>query len=247
MRVVGIDTATSTASVAILEHHRILADCRASEIDDDPQSSGSIKHSHSQALLPLIRRALIKANTDLTEISLVAVTAGPGSFTGLRIGLSTVKGLVYDTGLTVVGVSTLAAAAYCFKDHSGLIIPLIDARRNDFYAAIFRCNAHVVSRVTPDAMYRVDQVANLVMQHTGNDPCLFVAVDNCLSEAGNISCFLGSDVIVKQGDASACSLAAAAAEIGVAEMVSGRCDSIADLVPRYLQPTTAEINRLKVI
>ena len=247
MKILGLDTATRTASVAILDQDRILADCRAGETNGAAESGQALNLSHSQGLLALIRTALARAKTNLTELSAAAVTVGPGSFTGLRVGLSTVKGLVYGTGLAVAGVSTLEAVAHCCKNHNGLIVPLIDARRGELYAAIFKCAMNVVSRLTPDAMYEAEQLADSLREHLHDGRCLFVAVDNCSSLADKLICLLGGEGQVQQSDRSSISIAAAVAEIGSTKIDSGRHESIADLVPRYLQLTAAEINRSKTI
>src|SRR5262245_52075822 len=97
-----------------------------------------MRGSHARTLLPLIDAALAAAGVGLRQLDLLAVSIGPGSFTGLRIGLSVAKGLALATGLPVVGVPTLEAYALHVGPRPGLICPVLDARKGEVYGAVFR-------------------------------------------------------------------------------------------------------------
>src|SRR5690348_6750052 len=99
MRILGLDTATSTASVALIEDGRILAD----ESSADYAGNFSSGSNHAEIVLPLIGSALEKAHAAIADLSALAVSVGPGSFTGVRIGLSTIKGLSYGSSVPVLG------------------------------------------------------------------------------------------------------------------------------------------------
>ena len=124
MRILGIDTATSIASVALVEDGESIAeelhDRRRGTIEAATVQLGG---NHSEFILPSIQLLLDKTHTTLSSVSGIAVTIGPGSFTGLRIGLATVKGLAYEWGIPVVGISTLAAHAARVKKFSRLDLP----------------------------------------------------------------------------------------------------------------------------
>ncbi|MGH7811313.1 MAG: tRNA (adenosine(37)-N6)-threonylcarbamoyltransferase complex dimerization subunit type 1 TsaB, partial [Candidatus Binatia bacterium] len=149
MRILGIDTATTTASVAIIENGQLVAEklcdkTRAETTHATPQPQGN----HAEIILPLIRSAFDHARVTLTDLSGVALSIGPGSFTGLRIALATVKGIAYEWGLPVVGVSTLHANAARVTDAADLVCSLLDARKREVYAALFRRENGALTRLS---------------------------------------------------------------------------------------------------
>ncbi len=123
MRVLGIETATAVASVGVVTGE-VVVECHR-----------AIAASHARELLPLIDEALMEAGIALRGIELVAVSIGPGSFTGLRIGLSVAKGLAFANGVPIIGVSTLEAYAASLGSRPGWIWPVLDARKGEVYAA----------------------------------------------------------------------------------------------------------------
>jgi len=127
VRALGIETATSIASVGIVVEDQIAA-----------ERAVPMRGSHARTLLPLIDATLQAAGLQLSDIELLAVSIGPGSFTGLRIGLSVVKGLALATGIPVVGVPTLEAYARAAGPRLGLVCPVLDARKGEVYGATFR-------------------------------------------------------------------------------------------------------------
>jgi len=127
VRALGIETATSIASVGIVVENQVAA-----------ERTLPLRGSHARTLLPLIEETLHGAGLGLSDLELLAVSIGPGSFTGLRIGLSVVKGLALATGLPVVGVPTLEAYAHAAGARAGVICPVLDARKGEVYAAAFR-------------------------------------------------------------------------------------------------------------
>ncbi|MCL2157991.1 MAG: tRNA (adenosine(37)-N6)-threonylcarbamoyltransferase complex dimerization subunit type 1 TsaB [Oscillospiraceae bacterium] len=148
MLILGINTASKTASTAVMdsENFKILAEMK---------TNGRL--SHSESLMPMIDATLQCAGVALCEIELFAVAEGPGSFTGIRIGIATTKGLAFGSSLVnCVGVSSLCALAYNFygfygyDEHSDLLIlPAIDARRKQVYNAIFE-NLEKLECIRPD-------------------------------------------------------------------------------------------------
>ena len=104
--------------------------------------------THSETLLPMIRRVL--GDTSVADLDAIAVTAGPGSFTGVRIGVATVKGLAFDRDIPCIAVSALEAVAYQFPEDNAVICVVMDARRGQFYNALFRVENGEVERLCPD-------------------------------------------------------------------------------------------------
>ena len=107
--------------------------------------------THSAALFPMIDEAMKKAGLSPEELDRLAVSAGPGSFTGVRIGVAAAKGLAFPSDLPVIGISSLEAAAWS-SGHGGTVISLIDARRGNYYAAAFEVRDGVYIRKSEDAL-----------------------------------------------------------------------------------------------
>lgn len=130
MRVLALDTATEIGSIALVEEDRLLA-----------QTQLRVEKTHSQNLWRTIRFLLAETGWSLEQIDLWAVSTGPGSFTGVRIGLATVKGLAWVTQKPVIGVSTLEILAWSVTPTPYLICPILDARRHEVYFAFYRYTA----------------------------------------------------------------------------------------------------------
>ncbi|MCR3923329.1 MAG: tRNA (adenosine(37)-N6)-threonylcarbamoyltransferase complex dimerization subunit type 1 TsaB, partial [Firmicutes bacterium] len=125
--VLGIDTATLVCSAAVVSEEKILAEYTL-----------HVKKTHSERLLPLIDTLLRDAGLTPRDLDAVAISVGPGSFTGLRIGMVTAKALGQALQLPLCGVSTLTALAAQHPYFPGLVCPILDARREQVYQALFR-------------------------------------------------------------------------------------------------------------
>jgi tRNA threonylcarbamoyladenosine biosynthesis protein TsaB len=239
MRVLGLDTATSTASVALIENGRVIAE----EISPRPQSGkhGQLSANHAEAILPLIETLLQRAALSLTELSGLAVSIGPGSFTGLRIGLSTVKGLAYGWGIPVVGVSTLLANAARVTDFEGLICSFLDARKKQVYAALFRRAGGNFHRITEDSVHNPGEVIDLVRNFKNHEPCLFIGEGTIAYEKLLVESF-GKGVTLRRGDTLP-SVASAIARLGEGQCRSSSLDVLASLAPLYLRSSEVEVKQ----
>ena len=136
----GIDSSAATSSVCLLK-------------DSSPffGISKSSNTEHSVSLLPLIEDTLKKSGIEPDDLDLIAPVIGPGSFTGIRIGISLVKGLAFASGVPCIGISSLEAGAYTLFDTEGYVCPVLDARRNTVYSAVFRSDgAGNIIRITDD-------------------------------------------------------------------------------------------------
>ena len=139
MRILGIDSSAKTASVAIVENGRVLA-----------LNFSNTGYTHSVTLLPMVQRALEVTGLSPEDIGAFAVSAGPGSFTGVRIGVAAVKGMAQPHGTPCVGVSTLEAAAYPLRGFDCLAVSVMDARCEQVYTARFACHNGTATRLSPD-------------------------------------------------------------------------------------------------
>lgn len=151
MKIVAIDTSASYACAALVEDGRLLH-----EVTD---LSG---HAHSSTLLPMIERMLTLHALKPRDVDLYVCAIGPGSYTGLRIGVATVKGLTAGTKIPAAGVSSLEALAVNCRFFEGVICPVIDARRDQMYSALFSCHDGVLTRLTDDAIMPLTELDKLL-------------------------------------------------------------------------------------
>ncbi len=147
MKTLSIECTASPASVCVFEDGKILA-----------SSFVNVKQTHSETLLPMVESTLKSALLTINDIEGIAVAAGPGSFTGVRIGISVVKGLATPKDLPSVSVSALHSMAYMFLSEDAVICPVMDARCNQFYNALFAVENGVVKRLCDDRAILCDDL-----------------------------------------------------------------------------------------
>lgn len=170
----SLDSSAVTASVALTDGDRV--------IKSEFVNSGL---THSETLLPMVKRVM--GNNEFSSLDAVAITAGPGSFTGVRIGVATVKGIAFAGNIPCYGVSTLEAIAYNFVNENCIVCAVMDARRLQFYNAIFKVENGTVSRLTPDRAISIDDLREELKQYdsviiAGDGAALCsqnIALDNC--------------------------------------------------------------------
>ena len=127
MKLLNIETSTRNCSVSVSENGQTIAYREIAEVG----------FSHAERLHVFIEEVLKECNTNLKQLSAIAISKGPGSYTGLRIGVSAAKGLCFALDIPLISVDTLAVLAHQLKIEKGLIIPMIDARRMEVYCAVF--------------------------------------------------------------------------------------------------------------
>ncbi len=148
----SLDSSAVTASVALTDGDRV--------IKSEFVNSGL---THSETLLPMVKRVM--GDNEFSSLDAVAITAGPGSFTGVRIGVATVKGIAFAGNIPCYCVSTLEAIAYNFVDENCIVCAVMDARRMQFYNALFKVENGVVSRLTPDRAISRDDLREELKQY----------------------------------------------------------------------------------
>ena len=136
--ILNIETSTKNCSVSVAKDGQTIA---LNELND-----GS--YSHAEKLHEFIRITLEKASIDFTDLKAIAVSKGPGSYTGLRIGVSAAKGLCYALDLPLISVNTLESLAHSISIDNGIKIPMLDARRMEVYSAVFNSNNEQLNDVT---------------------------------------------------------------------------------------------------
>lgn len=147
MKILAMDTSSFPASVAIAEDGVILGEYVIRN-----------QRKHSQNIMVMTERLFNDLGADISEIDAFAVTIGPGSFTGLRIGISTVRALAQVTGKRVAAVSTLEALAYNVAVFDGIVVPMLDARRDEVFTAAYRFVDGIAEEVTAPCVMTIDEV-----------------------------------------------------------------------------------------
>lgn len=149
MIVFAADSSTRAGSAAVLRDGEIAAErCIDAGL------------THSETLLPLCDEVFRQAKVTPADIDFFAVTIGPGSFTGLRIGMGTIKGLAFATGKPCAAIPTLEALAYNLSGSDKIIVPVLDARRDRVYTAAFLAERGEIARLCPDRVVDIDSLAD---------------------------------------------------------------------------------------
>lgn len=169
MLILAFESSAKSASVALVKDGELLS-----------QYSQCSALTHSRTLLPMAEDMLKNAEVKLSEVDLIAVAHGPGSFTGIRIGVSTVKGLSWAADKPCVGVSTLEAMAWHGLMAGGYVCPVMDARRQQVYNALFKIEDGKPQRITDDRPIALAQLADEV--RSLNAPVLLVGDGAALTE-----------------------------------------------------------------
>ncbi|KUG04477.1 hypothetical protein ASZ90_018145 [hydrocarbon metagenome] len=161
MLILAVDSSTPVAGVALVDEYRVIA-----------ESFTNYKKTHSETLMPTINRILRECDCGIQDIDILAVTAGPGSFTGLRIGMAAVKGISMAARKPVVAVSTLDTLAGNIAGSNALVAALLDARKNEVYCAFYDAKGTMPERLqepiacTPETFL---QIARDLADHKNKD------------------------------------------------------------------------------
>lgn len=174
LKLLAIDSSAKSASVAVFDNKKLISECFV-----------NTTLTHSATLMPMIENALTQSSLNLSDIEALAINQGPGSFTGIRIGVAAVKGLAFTNNIPCAGVSTLESMAYNFTDVDCVVCAVMDARCNQVYNAFFECKNGVVTRITEDDAVSID---NLSLKIKELDCKVFLAGDGaeiCYNAFGN--------------------------------------------------------------
>ncbi len=224
MKILALECADSSASSAVVSDGKTVC-----------ESFVSAGLTHSRTLMPMVDSMLKNSEIALSDIDLFAVTVGPGSFTGLRIGIAALKGMAYGLNKPCVGISTLYATALAVKDRKGIICAVMDARCNQVYNALFESDGDKLTRLCEDRALMCDELAGELEAIRANDPDTDIiliggGMELCYKNFGQrLNCKTVSDNL----RVARASLVAFAAE-GV-EQISAN-----ELLPSYLRLPQAE-------
>jgi len=151
MNILGIETATRTGGVAVVSEEGVLAEYTL-----------NIEVAHAERLMSTVERVLKDTGLTLSAIDGFGVSIGPGSFTGLRIGLATVKGLAFTTGKPVAAVPTLKALAWRIPFPACPVCPLLDARKQQVYAALYRRESDTIVEMMPETVIALPDLTRAI-------------------------------------------------------------------------------------
>ncbi|MBE6693321.1 MAG: tRNA (adenosine(37)-N6)-threonylcarbamoyltransferase complex dimerization subunit type 1 TsaB [Ruminococcaceae bacterium] len=227
MLVLSLDSTAVSASVALVRDGGLLAEYTV--------NTGL---THSETLLPMVEAVLKMTHTDIDNIDLFACNAGPGSFTGVRIGAATVKGLAFGKNKPCVAVSTLDSLARNIVNCNGIVCPVMNARRQQVYNALFELNDGVLTRLTPDRAIAISELGDELVKM---DKPVYLVGDGAVMtfEALNDKGFptiLSNERLLHQ---SAYNTAIVALEM----YKNGQFVTDVQLAPTYLRPSQAERTR----
>ena len=225
MKILSLDTTATVCTAAICDGDKLIA-----------ETTVNTGNTHSETLLPVIENLLKITETDIKDIDCFACSTGPGSFTGVRIGVATIKGLAYGKGKPCVSVSTLDALAYNLAGFNGILCPVMNARRNQVYNALFKCENGSITRLCPD---RALSISELDDELSGESLPIYLSGD-------------GYDITVKGftktkvehvPDACRVQSAYSVAVCALKKLENGESLTDAEIAPIYLRPSQAERER----
>ncbi|MEW6739663.1 MAG: tRNA (adenosine(37)-N6)-threonylcarbamoyltransferase complex dimerization subunit type 1 TsaB [Nitrospirota bacterium] len=223
MKLLSIETSTMVGGVAIMEDDTLIAESRI-----------NVKVTHSERIMGAIDHILIQSGMKIDDIDVFAIAIGPGSFTGLRVGLSTVKGLVYATGKKLVSVATLEAFAWNMPFSKYQVCPLLDARKKEVYAGIFRWNGNGFARAMNEQTIKIDVLLSGI-----NEPTIFLGEGSIIYK-DSIKAWLNDSAIFGNPQDMVPS-PANVAYIGMIKAKKGEFEDPIKLVPLYIRKSEAEI------
>jgi tRNA threonylcarbamoyladenosine biosynthesis protein TsaB len=227
VKILAIDTSTSVGSIALVEGEQLKA-----------QHILNISATHNQRLLPGIDRILEDSGWSLEDLDAFAVSLGPGSFTGLRIGLSIIKGLAWATGKPLAGVPTLDALAASVSLVHHPVCPVLDARKGEIYTALYRQHSdNPPERLTPYMAIKPEKLVDLITETT-------VLVGDALLRYGDYLKRELGDRLLQPPPHLNMVQASSVAWLALRMLRSGKHEDVSSCTPLYVRPSEAELKRI---
>ena len=216
MKILGVDTSTPIGSVGLIDGERFVA-----------EHTLSIVKAHSSRLMPAIDQILKWGDLTVHDLDACAVGIGPGSFTGIRIGVGTIKSLCYALKKPIIGISTLEAIAYNLRYTDKLICPILDARKDEVYGALFRGGQHLL-RKSDDLCVPIELLLGQI-----DDDVIFVG-DGLRRYAPVVQEQFGADVPLADPIFNV-PRGASIARVGYDRLLNGQSGDYFSLTPNYVR------------
>jgi tRNA threonylcarbamoyladenosine biosynthesis protein TsaB len=227
MKILAIDTSTPVGSIALMQGEVLRA-----------QYILNISATHNQRLLPGIDRILVDIGWTLDDLDALAVSLGPGSFTGLRIGMSIVKGLAWATGKPLAGVPTLDALAANIAPAPYPICSVLDARKGEIYAALYRkSDKQAPERLTPYMVIKPEELVSSISEKT-------VLVGDGLLQYGDYLAGELGELFLQAPPHLNVVHASSVAWLAGQMLRLGKHEDVSSCTPIYVRPSEAELNRM---
>ena len=230
MKILGLDSSGLVASVAVVEDDVLLGEFTV-----------NYKKTHSQTLLPMLDELAKMIELDLDTLDAIAIAAGPGSFTGLRIGSAIAKGLGLALDKPLISVPTVDALAYNLYGHRDIICPLMDARRNQTYTGLYQFEDEKMQVLCPQCVVGIDEIVAKINEN--NAPVVFLGdgvpvFTTYIEENCKVPYSFAPAHVNKQR-------AAAVAALGEEYYKAGKLESAEEHKPEYLRLSQAERERME--
>jgi tRNA threonylcarbamoyladenosine biosynthesis protein TsaB len=232
MKVLAIETSTMLGGVAIMDDSSgLIAEVRL-----------NVKSTHSERLMTEIDHVLKRAGLKISDIDVFAVAIGPGSFTGLRIGLSTVKGFSYATGKPIVSVPTLEALAWNFPYCTYPVCTMLDARKKEIYVALFKWDGKGFLRLIDEMSIKVQMLLEKIRKERRifSEQRVVFAGEGANLYRNTIIDVMGEKAIFAPPEKMIPS-PANVASIGIKKAIKGEVSEPVGLIPFYIRRSEAEI------
>jgi tRNA threonylcarbamoyladenosine biosynthesis protein TsaB len=224
MKILALETATRAGSIAIMDESAFIGEVRL-----------DVSIAHAERVMDSITWLLKSSDITIEEIGAFGVSIGPGSFTGLRIGLSTIKGLSFSVKKPIVPVPTLDALARRLPFCRHYICPMLDARKNEVYAALYKWEDNLCRKIVPETAIAPEE---LMKEMKG--PTVFLG-DGAITYKDLIADRMGSDAIYPASSIMS-PAASSVAEIALEMLKDGMDVDPVGLTPFYIRKSEAEIN-----
>lgn len=223
MRMLALDSSAKAASVAVLEDEKILGEFYI-----------NVGLTHSQTLLPMVKSLLENTKINLNTMDCFAVSAGPGSFTGVRIGVSAIKGMAFALDKPCVSVSTLESLAYNVISENRIVCAVMDARCNQVYNALFKMENKKIKRLTQDRAISIDDLHLELSKYNEKIILIGDGADLCYNKKVY-------DLNICMADESCkYQTAKSVAYVGMGLFLNREAVPAANLIPTYLRRPQAE-------
>lgn len=225
MKILAVDTSSLVAAVAVIDDERLLGEYIVNH-----------KKTHSQKLMPMIKELMEKLELVPDDIDVFAASSGPGSFTGLRIGVTTIKALAYTAKKPVISVPTLDALAFNVRVADSLICPIMDARNNQVYTAVYKFEEGIPVNITEYLGVPISELVNIIKDldqkviFTGD--AVNIHMNYLKSELTNKCEFAAYDQLLPK--------ASSVAWLALHRKLAGMAESSFEMVPFYLRKAQAE-------
>ena len=224
MKVLAVDTSSVVATCAVLDEEKVLGEYSLNQ-----------EMTHSEKIIPMIKELMDSINLRPEDIDVFAGAVGPGSFTGLRIGIATIKGLAHVFDKPVVGVSTLEALAYNIP-FDGIVVPLIDARRERVFTGIYKWKDGKLVNLSEPTILELDELLNIIQANYEkvlfNGDGTLVYKEKIVEKLKDKAQFAPISLNMAR--------ASSVGELSLLKWKEGKAENYFQLVPEYLRESQAQ-------